>query len=128
MRYFCEGVLLQQKNAALYYKKCVFFNNKKMFKLIQKMRAYLQKQNVCTTTKKCVFLMHKMCILFFNYTYNVLLIFRPSNIKMVCTRLIEESCGICEMCMCLARGGVGRDGGEWIIELGLGFTNPVGAG
>ena len=27
------------------------------------------------------------------------------------------------MCMCLARGGVG---GEWIIGLGLGFTNPVG--
>ena len=30
-----------------------------------------------------------------------------------------------EMCMCLALGGVG---GEWIRGLGLGFTNPVGAG
>ena len=33
--------------------------------------------------------------------------------------------GVCDMCMCLARGGVG---GEWMRELGLGFTNPVGAG
>ena len=29
------------------------------------------------------------------------------------------------MCMCLARGGVG---GEGVRGLGLGFTNPVGAG
>ena len=29
------------------------------------------------------------------------------------------------MCMCLARGG---EGGEWMRELGLGFTNPVGTG
>ena len=35
--------------------------------------------------------------------------------------------GVCEMC--LARGGVGgRIGGEWMRELGLGFTNPVGTG
>ena len=32
------------------------------------------------------------------------------------------------MCMCLARGGVGGDGGEWMRELGLGFTNPLGTG
>ena len=30
--------------------------------------------------------------------------------------------------MCLARGGVGIEGGEWMRELGLGFTNPVGPG
>ena len=36
--------------------------------------------------------------------------------------------GVCDMCMCLARGGVGGDGGEWMRELGLGFTNPVGQG
>ena len=30
------------------------------------------------------------------------------------------------MCMCLARGGVGGEGDEWMRELGLGFTNPVG--
>ena len=30
--------------------------------------------------------------------------------------------GVCNMCMYLARGG------EWIRELGLGFTNPVGTG
>ena len=30
--------------------------------------------------------------------------------------------------MCLARGGVSGEGGEWMRELGLGFTNPVGTG
>ena len=32
------------------------------------------------------------------------------------------------MCMCLARGGVGGELGEWMRGLGLGFTNPVGTG
>ena len=36
--------------------------------------------------------------------------------------------GVCEMCMCLARGGVGGERGEWMRGLGLGFTNPVGTG
>ena len=36
--------------------------------------------------------------------------------------------GVCDMCMCLTRSGVGGEGGEWMRELGLGFTNPVGAG
>ena len=35
---------------------------------------------------------------------------------------------VCDMCMCLAGGGVGGEGGEWMRELGLGFTNPVGTG
>ena len=35
---------------------------------------------------------------------------------------------MCDMCMCLARGGVGGEGGEWIRELVLGFINPVGTG
>ena len=35
---------------------------------------------------------------------------------------------MCDMCMCLARGGVGVEGVEWMRELGLGFTNPVGTG
>ena len=35
---------------------------------------------------------------------------------------------VCDMCMCLARGGVGGEGGEWMRELGLGFTNPVETG
>ena len=30
--------------------------------------------------------------------------------------------------MCLTRGGVGGEGGEWMRELSLGFTNPVGTG
>ena len=32
------------------------------------------------------------------------------------------------MCMCLARGGVAGEGGEWMRGLGLDFTNPVGTG
>ena len=36
--------------------------------------------------------------------------------------------GVCDMCMCLARGGVGGEGSEWMRRLGLGFTNPVGTG
>ena len=39
--------------------------------------------------------------------------------------LVRGVGGVCDMCMCLARGGVG---GEWMRELGLGFTNPVGTG
>ena len=31
--------------------------------------------------------------------------------------------GVCDMCMCLARGGVG---GEWVRGLGMSFTNPGG--
>ena len=34
--------------------------------------------------------------------------------------------GVYDMCMCLARGGVGGLGGEWVRGLGLGFTNPGG--
>ena len=34
--------------------------------------------------------------------------------------------GVCKMCMCLARGGVGRERSEWMRRLGLGFTNHVG--
>ena len=36
--------------------------------------------------------------------------------------------GVCEMCMCLARGGVGGEICEWMRGLGLGFTNPVETG
>ena len=37
---------------------------------------------------------------------------------------------VCEMCMCLARGGVCEEGGEseWMRGLGLGFTNHVRTG
>ena len=34
--------------------------------------------------------------------------------------------GVCNMC--LARCGVGGEGAEWMRELGLRFTNPVGTG
>ena len=36
--------------------------------------------------------------------------------------------GVCDMCTCLARGDVGGEEGEWMRELGLGFTNPLGTG
>ena len=36
--------------------------------------------------------------------------------------------GVCEMCMCLARGSVGVEGVEWMRRLVLSFTNPVGTG
>ena len=42
--------------------------------------------------------------------------------------LVKGVGGVCDMCMCLARGGEGGEGREWIRELGLGFTNPVGTG
>ena len=32
--------------------------------------------------------------------------------------------GVCDICMCLARGG--RCRGEWVRGLGLGFANPGG--
>ena len=40
--------------------------------------------------------------------------------------LVRGVGGVCGMC--LARGGVGGEGGEWMRELGLGFTNPLGQG
>ena len=42
--------------------------------------------------------------------------------------LVRGVGGVCDMCMCLARGGVGGEGGEWMRELGLCFTNPLGTG
>ena len=42
--------------------------------------------------------------------------------------LVRGVGGVCDMCMCLARGGVGGEGGEWMRELDLGFTNPLGTG
>ena len=34
--------------------------------------------------------------------------------------------GVCDICMCLARGGVGGVVGVCVTELGLGFTNSGG--
>ena len=43
-------------------------------------------------------------------------------------RVMRRVGGVCDMCMCLAQGGIGDEKGEWIKGLGLGFTNPVGTG
>ena len=32
--------------------------------------------------------------------------------------------GVCDMCMCLARGALVGDAGEWVRGLSLGITNP----
>ena len=40
--------------------------------------------------------------------------------------LVRGVGGVCGMC--LAWGGVDGEGGEWMRELGLGFTNPLGIG
>ena len=42
--------------------------------------------------------------------------------------LVRGVGGVCDMCMCLARVGVCGEGREWMRELGLGFTNPLGTG
>ena len=49
-------------------------------------------------------------------------------LSSTCDVLVRGVGGVCDMCMCLARGGVGGEGGEWMRELGLGFTNPLGTG
>ena len=49
-------------------------------------------------------------------------------LSSTCDVLVRGVVGVCAMCMCLGRGGVGGEGGEWMRELGLGLTNPVGTG
>ena len=41
-------------------------------------------------------------------------------------RGMRRAGGVYVMCMCLARGDMGGEVGEWMRGLGLGFTNPVG--
>ena len=40
--------------------------------------------------------------------------------------VVRDVGGVCDMCMYLARGGVGAVGGECVTGLGLGFTNSGG--
>ena len=47
-------------------------------------------------------------------------------LSCTCDVLVRVVGGVCDMCMCLARGGVSGEGGEWMRELDLGFTNSVG--
>ena len=42
--------------------------------------------------------------------------------------LVRGVGGVCDMCTCLARGGVGGEGGEWMRELGLGGGLDRGLG
>ena len=50
----------------------------------------------------------------------------PSVGDMLETSVVRGVGGVCDTCMCLARGGVGCIGGEWVTGLGLGFTNSGG--
>ena len=50
------------------------------------------------------------------------------EVDMLWMSVVRGVGGVCEMCMCLAWGSVGEEGGEWMRGLGLGFTNPVGTG
>ena len=52
----------------------------------------------------------------------------PTSLSSTGDVLVRGVGGVFDMGMCLARGGVGGEGGEWMRELGLGFTNPVGTG
>ena len=56
----------------------------------------------------------------------------PSTGDVLEMSVVRGVGGVCNMCMCLARGGVGgergEEGVEWMRELGLGFTNTVGTG
>ena len=52
----------------------------------------------------------------------------PSTGDVLDMSVVRGVGGVCDMCMYLARGGVGGEGGAWMRELGLGFTNPVGTG
>ena len=53
------------------------------------------------------------------------------NADVLCMSVVHGMRGIgrvCEKCMCLARGGQGGEGGEWMRGLSLGFTKPGGTG
>ena len=53
---------------------------------------------------------------------------RGSGVCLVQVTFVRGVGGMCDMCVCLARSGVGREVGEWMRGLGLGFTNLVGIG
>ena len=50
----------------------------------------------------------------------------PSTCDVLEMSVVRGVGGVCSMCMCLARGCVGGEGGEWMRELGLGFIYTVG--
>ena len=41
-------------------------------------------------------------------------------------RVMRGVGGACEMCVCLDRGGVGGEGGEWMIGFGFGLHQSFG--
>ena len=58
------------------------------------------------------------------YGCNMTGLYRACDVlEMSVVRVVD---GVCDMCMCLARGGVGGVGGELVTGLGLGFTNSGG--
>ena len=47
-------------------------------------------------------------------------------LSSTCDVLVRGVGGVCDLCMCLPRGGVVGEGGERMRKLRLGFTNHVG--
>ena len=50
-----------------------------------------------------------------------------SNTDVLEMSVVRGVDGVYDMCMCLARGGMGGVGGEWGTGLDLGFTNSGGS-
>ena len=84
VRYFFKGVLF--KNCLNFYKNCLNFYINCMHFYNNKMRVLLK--------IVCVFYTKTVYTILFSYTYKVLLRFRPSNIKMLSTRLLVP-CNLC---------------------------------
>ena len=40
--------------------------------------------------------------------------------------LVRGVGGVCDMCMCMARGGLGGEGGEWMERIGFGLYQSCG--
>ena len=50
----------------------------------------------------------------------------PSTGDVLEMSVVRGVGGVCDMCMCLTRGGVGGEGGEWMREYGFGLHQSCG--
>ena len=89
--YWVPSVSKICKVRALFLKRCIL---QKLFELHKnRIHFYINdihfyKNCVYFTTTQCLLCYKNVCVLFFKHTYKVVLRFRPSNIKMLSTRLI----------------------------------------